>query len=167
MEAVSPSSLMISPTSLWCPTRTYLWKFSKYIIQIFQSLNKISSYLTSSYIADPDMPSAITRGPDTRKMYPISDSFTSSWNLLMVIDSLSVYFSKSLLQPLWLPNWMVLVVPSNTTQEQEKISTEFWFWPGRQRQWVVYEECMHFIVSWRGFQFSYFVSIACANTSHC
>ena len=43
---MSPSSLMISPTSFMYPTRT------------------------SSYIAAPDMFSAMTSGPDTRWMYP-------------------------------------------------------------------------------------------------
>ena len=41
MVAMSPSSLMISPTSSWYPT------------------------LTSSYMALPDMCSAVTTGPDT------------------------------------------------------------------------------------------------------
>ena len=67
---MSPSSLMISPTSSSCPT------------------------LTSSYIADPDIFSAVTTGPDTPNTYP--KTFSLSWSPIFfrldILASLN-YFS--------------------------------------------------------------------------
>lgn len=51
MEAVSPSRRMISPTSFWCPTRT------------------------SSYIAAPDIPSAITTARTRQRQRVCKGSF--------------------------------------------------------------------------------------------